>query len=130
MVMLYLRLSQVGSEPLTFINVSTNRGTFKLTLERKDFYASSAPQDTTQPASTEHNSLYTAVELLYVRTMQVVMCVIVVAAVHLRMDLVSSVPKSLVRDVCSHMLPFLVLKGFLQIMCNLVLTPPMSLILI
>ena len=50
--------TEVGGEPLTFINVSTNRGTFKLTLERKDFYASSAPKDTTQSASTEHNSLH------------------------------------------------------------------------
>ena len=50
--------TEVGGEPLTFINVSTNRGTFKLTLERKDFYASSAPKETTQSASTEHNWLY------------------------------------------------------------------------
>ena len=43
---------------LSFIDVSTNRGVFNLSLEQKDFYGSSVPKEPTQSASTEHNWLF------------------------------------------------------------------------
>ena len=50
--------TEVGGEPLTSVDVSTNRGIFKLCLEQKDFYSSYAAKDNAQPASTEQFSLH------------------------------------------------------------------------
>ena len=48
----------VGGEPLTSVDVSTNRGVFKLYLEQKDFYSPYGAKDNAQPASTEQFNLH------------------------------------------------------------------------
>ena len=50
--------TEVGVGPVSFVNVSTNRGVFNLSLEQKDFYGSSVPKGPTQSASTENNWLF------------------------------------------------------------------------
>ena len=50
--------TEVGSLPLTSINVPTNRGTFNLALEQRDFYTSSLPKDSNQSASTVPKWVY------------------------------------------------------------------------
>ena len=52
---------EVGSDPLTFINVSTTCGIYKLTLERKNFYDSTEQNDTVPAESTNRNNLHKTV---------------------------------------------------------------------